>query len=388
MEYKKKKLCFVTGTRAEYGLLKRLMWQIKVSDEFDLFLLVTGSHLSELFGHTCSEIERDGFFINGKIDIDVEQDTSQGFVTSTALALQGFGRFYSDINPDLIVLLGDRYELLGAAISAMFYRIPIAHIHGGEITSGAMDDAIRHAITKFSHLHFVATEEYKRRVIQLGESPKHVFNVGGLGVDAINNLKLLTKYQIERQLGIIFWKKNLLVTFHPVTLENNTSLDQMRELLHALSLRKETLLIFTMPNADIGNSELISLIKDYVEINSNAYLFSSLGQLMYLSCLAQVDGVIGNSSSGLLEAPSFKKAAVNIGTRQEGRIKAKSVIDCEPKSNKINAAINKIYSLDFQETLISTKNPYGEGGAVEKIIDHLKAVSLDGISKKYFYDLQ
>ncbi len=385
MDSKKRKLCVVTGTRAEYGLLKHLMRAILDSDDFDLILMATGSHLSERFGFTSHEIELDGFTIHRKIDIQVNGDKPFDASNSTALSLTGFAQAYLDFNPDLIILLGDRYELLGAAISAMFYKIPIAHIHGGEITLGAMDEGIRHALTKLSHLHFVAANEYRNRVIQLGENPKHVFNVGGLGVDAIQRIKLMSKNDIEEDLGIKFKKKNLLITFHPVTLENNTSSQQMGELLRALSCRKDTQLIFTMPNADPDSKILFNMIEDFVINNKNSCFYNSLGQLRYFSCLAQVDAVVGNSSSGLLEAPSFKKATVNIGDRQKGRIKASSVIDCNPTELDIKCAIDKVYDSNFQHILANTINPYGDGGAVDKIIGCLKTVSFETLLKKEFY---
>lgn len=383
----KRKLCVVTGTRAEYGLLKHLLKEIKISDDFELVLLVTGAHLSNKFGFTYKEIEGDGFSINQKIDIQIIGDKPEDIANSTALSLQGFSKAYAEFKPHLIILVGDRYELLGASISAMFHQIPIAHIHGGEVTSGAMDEGIRHSITKLSHLHFVANEIYRKRVIQLGEDPNFVFNVGGLGVDAIKRINLLTKNELEERLKFRFKKKNFLVTFHPVTLEKSTSSDQMKELLKALEAREDCQIIFTLPNADPNSDILIHLIKVFVKEHRNACYFTSLGQTCYYSCIAQVDAVIGNSSSGLLEVPSFKKATINIGDRQAGRLRASSVLDCEPDFISINAAIDQIFTRPFQKKISQTTNPYGDGGSVESIIETLKSLSFDNLIKKKFHDL-
>lgn len=383
----KRKLCVVTGTRAEYGLLKHLLKEINKAEDFDLILLVTGSHLSKKFGNTVEEIEADGFLIDSKIDIQINGDKAADIANSTALSLQGFSKAYLDFRPDLLILLGDRYELLGAAISAMYHHIPIAHIHGGEITVGAMDEGIRHCLTKLSHLHFVANEVYRNRVIQLGENPNFVFNVGGLGVDAINRIKILSRAELEEKLGFKFMDKNILITFHPVTLENSTSFVQMKELLRALEIRQDCRLIFTLPNADPNSMIVCDMIENFVSKYNNACLFKSLGQTNYFSCLAQVDAVIGNSSSGLSEVPSFKKATINIGDRQNGRIKASSVVDCEANFMSINNAIDQIYTKSFKKILSDTVNPYGDGGSVAAIIKKLKYLPFDNLLKKHFYDL-
>ena len=385
--FNKRKLCVVTGTRAEYGLLKHLIMEINKSDQFELILLVTGTHLSDKYGYTFEEIEQDGLLINLKIDIQIVGDKPNDIANSTALSIQGFSNAYTDLNPDLIIILGDRYELLGAAISAMYHQIPIAHIHGGEVTIGAIDEGIRHSITKLSHLHFVANDVYRNRVIQLGENPNFVFNVGGLGVDAIKKTNLLSRDELESSLNFKFKNKNLLVTFHPVTLENSTSSYQMKELLKALAIRKDCQIIFTMPNSDPNSRVLFDLIECFVKEHTNSFFYTSLGQTRYFSCLAQVDAVIGNSSSGLLEVPSFKKATVNIGDRQTGRLKASSVIDCNPDFNSINNAIDQIYTESFQNIISQTINPYGDGGSVEAILDILKSLSYKNLLKKNFHDL-
>lgn len=387
MLFSKRKICVITGTRAEYGLLKHLITAIDASNDFELQLVVTGSHLSKLFGYTYKEIEADGITIHSKVDIELIGDTPRDISRSTAIGICGFSDVYDKLKPDLAIVLGDRFEILAASIAAMFSRLPIAHIHGGEVTEGAMDEGIRHSITKFSQLHFVASEEYRNRVIQLGEKPEHTFNVGGLGVDAIRRIKLLTRSQLERDLGFTFKEKNLLVTFHPVTLENSTSSQQMAELLSVLSELTDTQLIFTMPNADTDSRALFTMIERFVVANGNACVFTSLGQLRYFSCLSVVDGVVGNSSSGLLEVPSFKKATVNIGDRQTGRLKASSIIDCEPNAADIRLAISKIYTREHQRAVSLTKNPYGDGGAVENIMNTLNSISFEGLIKKKFYDL-
>jgi len=382
-----RKICIITGTRAEYGLLRNLIKLIDDSSDLELQLIVTGTHLSKKFGETYKEIEADGHNIQIKIDLDLVSDSPLSLIKSTSRGLVGFGSAFDLLKPDLVLVLGDRFEILAAVIAAMFSRIPIAHLHGGELTEGLIDEAIRHSVTKFSHLHFVANDEYKRRVIQLGENPKTVYTVGGLGVDAINNINLLTRSELEVSLGINFKSKNLLITFHPVTLENNTSSEQIHELLKALHGFKDTCLIFTMPNADTDSGIIFELIEKFVLKNSNAHLFASLGQLRYLSCVAQVDAVIGNSSSGLTEVPTFKKPTINIGDRQKGRIQAQSVISCLPLSSDIKNAIQKSYANDFISSLRNVENPYGDGGASERIVRILRSVEFKGLIKKSFYDL-
>jgi GDP/UDP-N,N'-diacetylbacillosamine 2-epimerase (hydrolysing) len=299
----------------------------------------------------------------------------------------GFADAYTELRPDLIVVLGDRFEIFSAVAAALVACVPVAHLHGGEVTEGAFDEALRHSVTKMAHLHFVAAEEYRRRVIQLGEQPDRVFLVGGLGIDAIKHLKLIGRTDLEAVLGFSFGKRNLLVTFHPVTLDTATAEDQMAELLAALAELKDTQLIFTLPNADTGGRALIGMVNQFVGRNRQARVFASLGQLRYLSCVANVDGVVGNSSSGLAEVPSFKKGTLNIGDRQRGRLQAASVINCRPYKDDITSALEQLYSADFQASLPDVTNPYGEGGASERILDVLRNCSLDGIVKKIFHDL-
>lgn len=382
-----RKICVITGTRAEYGLLRWVMQGIKDDADLTLQIIATGMHLSPEFGLTYKAIESDGFVIDRKVEMLTSSDTPVGVAKSMGLGLIGFADALSELNPDLIVVLGDRFEIFCAVSAALVARIPVAHIHGGESTEGAFDEALRHSITKMSHLHFVAADEYKQRVIQLGEQPENVFLVGGLGVDNIKRLELLDREALEADLGLKFCKKNLLITFHPVTLESASAETQMHELLNTLTELKDTQLIFTMPNADTDGRVLIKMVEKFVSEHDNAYGFSSLGQLRYLSCIAHVDAVIGNSSSGLLEVPSFKKGTINIGDRQKGRLKAANVINCEPTQKSIANALDKLYSTDFQKSLSEVVNPYGEGGASEKILNTLKKIDLENIVKKVFYDL-
>jgi GDP/UDP-N,N'-diacetylbacillosamine 2-epimerase (hydrolysing) len=382
-----RKICVVTGSRAEYGLLRWVMEGIQNSPKLELLVIATGMHLSPEFGQTYRDIEMDGFRIDRKVEMLLSSDTPIGITKSMGLGIIGFADALHEFKPDLLLVLGDRYEIFSAVSTAMVAQIPVAHLHGGESTEGAFDEAIRHSITKMSHLHFVATEEYQQRVIQLGEHPDRVFHVGGLGIDNIHKLILLNKVELEKSLGFKFGRKNLLVTFHPVTLEIGMVSEQMNELLIALEKIENVHIVFTMPNADTGGRILFKMIENFVLNNPSSKAFTSLGQTRYLSCLNHIDGVIGNSSSGLAEVPTFKIGTINIGDRQSGRIKAMSVIDCEPNEPSISSAIKKLYSTDFQNRLTTVKNPYGCGGASESIVNILNEVTLDGLLKKKFYNL-
>ena len=383
-----KKICVVTGTRAEYGLLYWFLKEIESDKELQLQVIVTGMHLSPEFGLTYKEIEKE-FKINKKIEMLLSSDTSVGISKSMGLAQISFAESYDELKPDIVIVLGDRYEIFSATSAAMIARIPIAHIHGGEKTEGAFDESIRHSITKMSHLHFTATEEYKNRVIQLGEHPSRVFNVGGMGIENIKRLKLLSKDEFEKSIEFKLNIKNILVTFHPVTLENSTAKEQFQQLLDAIDELEDTNIIFTKANSDTDGRVINQMIDEYVTKNSHkSIVFTSLGQLRYLSALQYVDAVVGNSSSGLAEAPSFKIGTINIGDRQKGRIKASSVIDCEPNKDSILKSFEKLYSKEFQNSLINVKNPYGDGCASKKIVEILKNVDLKNILKKSFYDLR
>lgn len=384
----KRKICVVTGTRAEYGLLYWLMKEIEADSELQLQLIVTGMHLSPEFGLTYQTIEKE-FKIDKKIEMLLSSDTSIGISKSMGLAQISFAESYEELKPDILVVLGDRYEIFSAVSAAMISRIPIAHLHGGEITEGAFDESIRHSITKMSHLHFTATEEYRNRVIQLGEHPSRVFNVGGMGIENIKRLKLLSKDEFEKSINLKLNKKNILATFHPVTLENSTAKEQFQELLNAIDTLRDTNIIFTKANSDTDGRIINQMIDEYVSKNSyRSVCFTFLGQLRYLSALQFVDAMVGNSSSGLAEAPSFKIGTINIGDRQKGRIKAVSVIDCESIKEEILKAFDKLYSDDFKDLLKTTKNPYGDGCASGKIIEEIKKVYLQNILKKSFYDLK
>jgi len=384
----KRKICVVTGTRAEYGLLYWLMKEIEEDSSLELQLIVTGMHLSPEFGLTYKEIEKE-FKIDKKIEMLLSSDTAIGISKSMGLAQISFAEAYEDLKADILVVLGDRYEIFSAVSAAMIARIPIAHLHGGETTEGAFDESIRHSITKMSHLHFTATDEYKKRVIQLGEHPSRVFNVGGLGIDNIKKLKLLDKTAFEESINFKLNKKNILLTFHPVTLENATAKEQFQILLESIDELEDTHIIFTKANSDTDGRVINRMIDDYVAQNSHkSCAFTSLGQLRYLSALQYVDAMVGNSSSGLIEAPSFKIGTINIGDRQKGRIMADSIIDCAITKESISKGFQKLYSIAFQNKLKNIENPYGNGGASKQIKDILISIDLDNILKKSFYDLK
>jgi len=383
----KRKICVVTGTRAEYGLLYWLMKEIESDSTLELQLIVTGMHLSPEFGLTYKEIEKE-FNIDKKIEMLLSSDTSIGISKSMGLAQISFAEAYEDLNPDVLVVLGDRYEMFSAVSAAMIARIPIVHLHGGETTEGAFDESIRHSITKMSHLHFTATDVYRNRVIQLGEHPDRVFNVGGLGIDNIKKLQLLTKEEFEQSIDFQLNQKNILVTFHPVTLEHSTVKVQFQTLLDVLDTLDNTHIIFTKANSDIEGRIINNMIDEYVVKNNHkSVAFTSLGQLRYLSALQYVDAMVGNSSSGLAEAPSFKVGTINIGDRQKGRIMAESVIDCNSDFDVIRKAFIRLYSEEFSQKLIDCKNPYGNGGASLVIKNCIKDVNLTNILKKKFYHL-
>ena len=386
----KRKICIITGSRAEYGLLYWLIKEIEADKDLELQLIVTGMHLSSEFDFTYKEIEKE-FKIDKKIDMELCLDTSEDISKSMGICQTSISQAYNELKPDIIVVLGDRYEILSAATAAMIAKIPIAHIHGGEITEGSWDNTIRHCITKMSHLHFTAAEEYYKRVIQLGEEPSRVFNVGGSGIENIKRLNLLSREELEKSINFKLNTKNVLVAFHPSTLENNTSKKHFLELLNSIDELENTNIILTKSNSDTDGRIINQLIDEYTSKNLNKSIgITSLGQLNYLSCLQYIDFIIGNSSSGLLEAPSFKIGTINIGNRQKGRIKAESVIDCLPIKKDIKEAIKKIYSNEFQKKLKNVNNPYGDGEdyASQKIIKVLKTVPIDNILKKVFFNLK
>ena len=378
-----RKICVVTGTRAEYGLLYWLIKAISEDSELDLQLIVTGMHLSPEFGSTWKRIEKDCFPIAKKIEILLSTDTAVGISKSNALGLISFSEAFAELLPDIIVLLGDRTETLAAATAALIAGIPVAHIGGGELTEGAYDEAIRHSVTKMSHLHFTANERYRKRVIQLGEHPETVFNVGAIGLDSTKRLKLLTKIEVERSLGRELQKNNLLITFHPVTLEDNSAEDQFKQLLGVLDELEDTLLIFTKPNSDKGGRIIIQQIDDYVRLNpGKAVSYTSMGQLLYFSVIQFMDAVVGNSSSGIIEVPFFGVPTINIGDRQKGRIMGETVLNCKPEKKAIRKALDKVAS----NLIIKKKqdSPYGKGGTTEKILAVLKKTKRIELKKRFF----
>ncbi len=383
----KRKICVVTGGRSDYGLLKWLMKAIQADKYLELQVIATGMHLSPKFGSTVNEIEQDGIKIDEKIECLDVGDSALDTASAMARTMIGCTEAYSRLRPDLVLVPGDRFEIFSAVAAALVSNIPVAHLHGGEVTSGAVDESFRHAITKMSALHFVANDMYRRRVVQMGENSRHVYNVGGLGVDAILNVELLSKEQLSSGLGINFLNKSLLITFHPETATANSALQQIKEIIKALEELNDTTLIFTMPNADMGNSIIADSIRNFATQGSNRYFFESLGQTRYLSMLSLVDGVIGNSSSGLAEAPSFKIGTINIGDRQNGRIQASSVLNCEASKSHIVRAIEEMYSDGFQSRLDTVINPYGTGGTNQRIVEILKEVNLEGLIMKSFNDL-
>ncbi|MCG6191216.1 UDP-N-acetylglucosamine 2-epimerase [Maribellus maritimus] len=379
-----KKICVITGTRAEYGLLYWLIKGINDDPELELQLLVTGMHLSPEFGLTWKQIEQDGFPIARKIEILLSSDTAVGISKSMALAQISFAEAFDQLKPEIIVLLGDRTEIFAAASAALIAGVPVAHIHGGELTEGAYDDAIRHSISKMSSLHFTATETYRKRVIQLGEQPETVFNVGAIGLDNIKKLQLLKRNDFEKSIGHNLLENNLLITFHPVTLENQSAQEQFGNLLEALNELENTLLIFTKPNSDKDGRIIIQMIDDFVKSNpEKAVAFTSLGQLRYLSAIKHMDAVLGNSSSGIIEVPAFNVPTVNIGDRQKGRITGPIIFNCEPVKEKISQALKNALNLDKTKQY---QHPYGDGNTSEKILDILKSTEKINL-KKRFYDI-
>lgn len=381
-----RKICVVTGTRAEYGLLYWLMRGIRAEPDLTLQVAVTGMHLSPEFGLTYRVIEDDSFLIDEKVEILLSSDTPQGVAKSIGLGVIGFADAFQRLSPDLLVLLGDRFEILAAAQAALVARIPIAHLCGGDTTEGAFDEAIRHSLTKMSHLHFVTNEAARRRVLQLGEDPARVFDVGSPGLDHLHRLEWLSRDELSRQLGYEFREQNLLVTFHPATLDDLPPGEQVRELLSALAALPERVgIVFTKPNADTGSRAIGQMIDAFAAARPGAVAHTSLGQLRYLSLVREVDAVVGNSSSGLCEVPSFGKPTVDIGDRQKGRLAASSVLRCACRAADILAAIEQAFTLDCSGAM----NPYGDGETSSRILRILKEwPDPKSLLQKHFHDLQ
>lgn len=383
-----KKIAVVTGTRAEFGLLSPLMDEIQKEKEMQLQLIVTAMHLSPEFGYTVDEIEKKGYKIDKKVECLLSSDSAVGITKSVGLAMIGFADALNELNPDLVIILGDRTEMLAAATAAMIGNIPIAHIHGGETTEGAYDESIRHAITKMSYLHFTSTETYMKRIIQLGEHPNRVFNVGAIGLDSIKNMVLLNKDEFEKSINFKLGKNNILITFHPVTLENQSAQGQFKAILDVLGSLEDTHFIFTHANSDKNGRVINQMIEQFVNENKDiAVAFISLGQLRYLSALKYMDVILGNSSSGIIEVPYFKIPTINIGDRQKGRILSESVIQAEPIVEAITLALEKASDISFRTKIKSQKQLYGSGNAVEKIMSILRNQNINSL-KKSFYDIQ
>lgn len=385
-----KKVCVVTGTRAEYGLLKPLIEKINNDAGLQLQLVATGMHLSPEFGLTYQEIEQDGFEITERNEMLLSSDTPNGITKSVGLGTIGFADIFTRTAPDMAVILGDRYEALAAATAAMIHRIPIAHIHGGELTEGAIDDSIRHSITKMSMLHFTSTEIYRNRVIQLGEQPESVFCVGALGVENIKKQKLMGRRELEESLRFKLDKPYIMVTFHPTTLDNNTERHQIKNILRAMDDLEEYKIIFTKANSDTDGRIINQKINEYSNSNKDrAKVFTSLGMIRYLSALQYCEMIVGNSSSGIIEAPSFHIPTVNIGDRQKGRVMGESIINCRCTPSEIKKAIYTARLLYKHNDLKYAVNPYEGANTSETILNKIKEYLASDINiKKHFYDIE
>jgi UDP-N-acetylglucosamine 2-epimerase (non-hydrolysing)/GDP/UDP-N,N'-diacetylbacillosamine 2-epimerase (hydrolysing) len=384
----KRRICVVTGSRADYGLLKWLMADIQADPRLELIVAATGMHLSPEFGLTIGEILGDGFVVRERVEMLLSSDTPAGIAKSVGIGTMGFADAFSRLEPDLVVLVGDRFEILAAAQAAMLLTLPIAHLYGGEVTEGAVDESIRHVITKMSHLHFTTATVHRDRVIQLGENPAHVFDFGAPGLDIVRRGKFLSREELGRSIGFNFGPKNFLVTYHPVTLGLQGPREALRALFAALDRFPEARVLFTRPNADAEGRIIARTIDEYcAESEGRALAVTSLGQLRYLSAVQACDVVIGNSSSGLIEVPAFQKPTVNLGDRQKGRLRGASVIDCAETPDAISAAITQALSPEFTATLTGTRSPYGDGTASARIKDVLATADLAALRRKPFYDL-
>jgi GDP/UDP-N,N'-diacetylbacillosamine 2-epimerase (hydrolysing) len=384
-----RKICVITGSRAEYGLLQSIMRCLQNHSDVQLQVIATGMHLSPEYGTTWKAITADGFIIDHKVEMLLSSDTYRAMAKSTGIGMMGMADALHDLSPDMVLVLGDRFEILAAASASALMRIPVAHIHGGEVTEGAIDDSLRHAITKLSYLHFTSTEHYRKRVIQMGESPDRVFCCGAPGVDSIFSLNLLSRVELSESLKFSLPEKYFLVTYHPVTLGKSSTSHELEELLQALAdLPEDVKWIITMPNADAGGRELGDQIRKFTNLYpERGVCFASLGQLRYLSAMKHCVALVGNSSSGIIEAPAFGVGIINIGDRQKGRIQAESVINCEPERHAINLALEKALTPEYRQFAANIENPHGEGGASEKIANLLATHPMDQQKRKIFHDL-
>lgn len=379
-----RRIAVVTGSRADYGLLRSLLFAIEADDDFTLQLIVTGMHLAPEFGLTYKQIEADALPIAARVEMLVSSDTSSGIAKSMGLGLIGFADAFERLAPDMLVVLGDRFEILAAAQAALVQRIPLAHIHGGETSEGAFDESIRHALTKMAHWHFVAADPYRQRVVQMGEAPDRVFNFGAPGLDQLDSIDWLDRPALSRELGIADGAPLLLVTYHPATLGGRDPVQSMQALCTALARFDDAVIVFTYPNADTGGRALIECVDAFVaQAPARRHAFASLGQQRYLSLMRVADAVVGNSSSGLIEAPALHKATVNLGDRQKGRLRAASVIDAIEDADAIEQALRKALSAEFQGRLPTLASPYGSGQVGVRICDTLRGLSLQ-IQKSFF----
>ena len=384
----KRKVCIATGTRADWGLLSNIAKVLNSRTDVELQIIATNMHLSPKFGNTYKEIEADGLKINYKVPVETDDDTACGTVKSMSIIMTSFAKAFETLKPDILVILGDRYEMLAVASAATIYRIPIAHIAGGTVSEGAYDENIRHSITKMSHIHLTETEEYRKRVIQLGENPDNVINTGAIGVYNINNIPLLPKEEIEQYIGMKINENTVQVTFHPATLDSTSPEIQCRNLLEALDRHPECNIIFTYPNNDTDGKVIIELLENFVSNNrQRAVIFPSLGMKRFLSLLKYVSGVIGNSSSGIVEVPSMGIPTLDIGIRQKGRLAAGSVIHCGTDVDEIDNGIKTILSPDFKIKARKTSNPYEQKDTLDKIVTAICETPLENILRKPFYDL-
>lgn len=383
-----RKVAVFTGTRAEYGLLYLTILGLHQAEDVELQLIVGGTHLSPEYGHTVDFIEKDGFPIASRMEFLLSSSSPASTGKSMALALMEAVETLTRLKPDVLVLLGDRFEAMAVAQAAMLTNTPVSHIHGGERTEGAIDEAIRHSITKMSHLHFTATDEYRRRVIQLGEQPDTVFNFGAPGVDNIKQLELPSRDDLADSINFSLDSPYFLVTYHPVTLADDGGVCAVHELLKVLDMFADHNAIITFPNSDMESQNIVSALSDYAVKNSDRiYLTKSLGQLRYLSAMQHCTAVIGNSSSGLIEAPSFGVPTINIGDRQKGRISGESVIYCGDNADSIRSALTKALTEEFKTRCCSVINPYGTGDASSKILKVLRTYPLEKLGTKSFYDI-
>jgi len=383
-----RKICVVTGTRAEYGLLRRVIKGIAADNELQLQLVVTGAHLSKKHGYTITEILADGFPISKQVDMDLNDDSASGIIKSMAKGLSGFADVFAELAPDLLLVLGDRYEILSAVQAAMIHKIPIAHLHGGEATLGVIDEAIRHSVTKMSHLHFVAADRYGKRVMQLGEDPKFVFSVGAPFYENFKELNCLSREELEKSLNWSFGEKNILFTYHPITLSNEDQVATIGKILTVFT-ELDAHVIFTLSNADPAGTQISKVINDFARKDPKKFfVIDSLGHKRYMSAIKVVDVVAGNSSSGIIEVPFFKIPTVNIGPRQDGRLRADSIIDCKAESKNILQAFKKAFDPSFIEKVSNVPYLHGDGNVSERIIRQIKDVDLSNILYKKFYDLE